>query len=177
MSGQQTCMKIVGSQVIPINERRNGHSYRASFRRFKRRQYNRRPPAGLGIDRPSTVLRLQEAVTIIGMVLLEVFNSPQPPDQPTIVRVRSSLVMARAFAAHHIGVATGPEERVPTADVEGVRRGGAANCASVCQAHFFDRCAASCHVARNGVRQRPSRSVAPPAFSGQKNVATSSSVP
>jgi hypothetical protein len=35
----------------------------------------RRPPAGLGIDRPSTVLRLQEAVTIIGMVLLEVFVS------------------------------------------------------------------------------------------------------
>jgi hypothetical protein len=33
----------------------------------------RRPPAGLGIDRPSTVQRLQEAVTIIGMVLLEVF--------------------------------------------------------------------------------------------------------
>ena len=31
----------------------------------------RRPPAGLGIDRPSTVLRLQEAVTIIGMVLCE----------------------------------------------------------------------------------------------------------
>ena len=30
-----------------------------------------RPPAGLGLDRPSTVLRLEEAVTIIGTVLVE----------------------------------------------------------------------------------------------------------
>lgn len=31
----------------------------------------RRPPAGLGIDRPSTVLRSEEAVTILGMVLVK----------------------------------------------------------------------------------------------------------
>jgi hypothetical protein len=34
-----------------------------------------RPPEGLGLDRPSTVLRLKEAVAIIGMVLLEVLVS------------------------------------------------------------------------------------------------------
>jgi len=33
----------------------------------------RRPPAGLGIDRPSTVLRLQKAVAIIGAVPLRIF--------------------------------------------------------------------------------------------------------
>ena len=34
-----------------------------------------RPPAGLGLDRPSTVLRLQEAVTIIGMVQFTILLS------------------------------------------------------------------------------------------------------
>ncbi len=35
----------------------------------------RRPPAGLGIDQPSTVLRLQEAVTVIGTVLFAILLS------------------------------------------------------------------------------------------------------
>jgi len=35
----------------------------------------RRPPAGLGIDRPSTVLRWQEAVTIIGAVRFKIVLS------------------------------------------------------------------------------------------------------
>ena len=35
----------------------------------------RRPPAGLGLDRPCAVLRLVEAVTIIGMVQFEIFVS------------------------------------------------------------------------------------------------------
>ena len=34
-----------------------------------------RPPAGLGLDRPSTVLRLQEAVTILGRILFTILLS------------------------------------------------------------------------------------------------------
>jgi hypothetical protein len=42
----------------------------------------RRPPAGLGIDRPSTVLRLREAVPILGMVRSEILLSCGSDRQP-----------------------------------------------------------------------------------------------
>ena len=61
----------------------------------------RRPPAGLGIDRPSTVLRLQEAVTMIGMVLFRILLScgsdrrpsgprPAPPGQAGLGRAANA---------------------------------------------------------------------------------------
>ena len=49
-----------------------------------------RPPEGLGLDRPSTVLRLREAVTILGMVRSEIFLSCGSDRRPSGPRPAAS---------------------------------------------------------------------------------------
>ena len=60
-----------------------------------------RPPEGLGLDRPSTVLRLQEAVTTIGMVRSEVQRQQGqcPPRRCVTERLQSALDPRRGPAS------------------------------------------------------------------------------
>ena len=85
----------------------------------------RRSPAGLVLDRPSTVLRLQEAVTITGMVLFELFVSCGSDRQPSGPRPAASGQAGLGRAASQSGPA--PQGRSPRGRARSspLRRGAA----------------------------------------------------
>ncbi len=83
----------------------------------------RRPPAGLGIDRPSTVLRLQEAETIIGMVLCKVFVPCGSDRHPSWPRPAASGQAGLGRAAN-----AGPRDRARSSPLQ---RGAAQRTANI----------------------------------------------